>query len=201
MNMAFTDLFGVKDAFMDISMAGKTDPQIMREGLALYGIQCLDGEIGRMQERYLHFLQDEITTPKKHVMPGIREALKMLKSQGIPVGLLTGNIQRGAEIKLSSLGIYSDFIDGAFGSDNEDRDMLLPVAVDKFRKRGYDIHAEECVIVGDTPRDVQCAKIHGGQAIAVATGPYSLEVLMDTEADLVLEDLTDPGTYMQFLNQ
>ena len=80
---------------------------------------------------------------------------------------------------------------GAFGDDNEDRNELLPVAVEKFRKlANVDLRYSDCVVVGDTPMDVQCSKPLGATSIAVATGPYSYESLLQTGADFVLRDLT-----------
>ena len=77
------------------------------------------------------------------------------------IGLLTGNLEKGANIKLSAFGLNDYFLDGAFGSDDEDRDKLLPIALGKFAQKGFEFGLEDCIVVGDTPRDVQCAKIHG----------------------------------------
>jgi phosphoglycolate phosphatase-like HAD superfamily hydrolase len=196
MNLAFHELFGIEDAFKDISMAGKTDPQIMKEGLKLHGFPHRDGNVGRMREKYLYFLSSEIDNPMRQLKPGINESLHMLHKMKVPLGLLTGNLQRGAEIKLNALDIYDYFLDGAFGSDDEDRDRLLPVAIEKFAQKGFEFSPKDCVVIGDTPRDVQCAKIHGAHCIAVATGPYSKEDLLRTDADIVLDSLSETGKYM-----
>ncbi|UCD35677.1 MAG: HAD family hydrolase, partial [Nitrospiraceae bacterium] len=129
MNLAFESLFGIRDAFSGISMAGKTDPEIMKEGLKRHGFPFLDGNLTKMREQYLRFLAAEINNPLRCLKPGVREALDALGRREAPLGLLTGNLEEGAEIKLSAVGIYRRFIDGAFGSDDEDRDNLLPIAV------------------------------------------------------------------------
>lgn len=200
MNLAFHELFGIPDAFRDIPMAGKTDPQIMKEGLKHHGLPYQDGNVEKMMNGYIKFLQREIDNPHRYLMPGISASLDLFEEMKIPVGLLTGNLEKGAEIKLGAFGIYNCFIDGAFGSDHEDRDNLLPIAIEKFAARGYKFRPEDCVIIGDTPRDVQCAKIHGAYCIAVATGPYSKEVLLATDADIVLDSLEDTDTHMTFIH-
>ncbi len=199
MNRAFHSLFGIRDAFEGISMAGKTDPQIMKEGLKLHGFPHMDGNVEKMKEMYLKFLRSEIENPRRSLKPGIHEALVRFQSMGIMLGLLTGNLKKGAEIKLTPFGIYDFFLEGAFGSDDADRDNLLPIALDKFRQKGYDFSSSHCIVIGDTPRDVQCAKVHGAQCIAVATGPYTRDDLLQTEADIVLDSLAETEGYADFV--
>lgn len=201
MNYAFHELFGIRDAFRYIPMAGKTDFQIMREGLKAHGLPYLDGNVEKMMNGYLEHLQKEINNNNKHVMPGILESLEMLKNMGMSLGLLTGNLEQGASIKLGAFGIDRYFLDGAYGSDDEDRDKLLPVAIKKFAAKGHDFDAKDCIVIGDTPRDVQCAKVHGAQCIAVATGPYSKEDLLNTEADIVVDSMEDRDQYMSLITE
>ena len=197
MNLAFEYLFGIRDAFRHIKMAGKTDIQIMKEGMSTHGISMNHGNLEKMKEMYLHYLAREINNPHKGPKSGVIETLNKLKDTGHTIGLLTGNLREGARIKLGACGIYHYFIDGAFGSDHEDRDALLPIAIEKFRRRGYEFSIDDCVIVGDTPRDVRCAKVHNAFCIAVATGPYSLEELRASGADVVIPTLeTDITTLL-----
>jgi phosphoglycolate phosphatase-like HAD superfamily hydrolase len=191
MNRAFYELFGIPDAFKNIAMAGKTDIQIMKEGLRVHGFPCMDGNLSSMKEKYLYFLRQEIENPRRSIKPGIRKALEMLNQIGMINGLLTGNLEEGAKIKLGAFGLYRYFIDGAFGSDNEDRDKLLPIAIEKFAKKGFKFSPEDCIVIGDTPRDVKCAKIHGAYCVAVATGPYSKEELLATDADIVFDSFQE----------
>jgi phosphoglycolate phosphatase-like HAD superfamily hydrolase len=199
MNRAFHALFGIEDAFRGISMAGKTDPQIMREGLKMNGYPHWDGNVDAMKERYLDFLKEEINNPDRQLKPGVQSALDVFKQEGMSLGLLTGNLEQGAAIKLKPFGIYDYFIDGAFGSDHEDRNKLLPIAVRKFTARGDAFSSRECIVIGDTPRDVECAKINGAHCIAVATGPYSKEDLLRTDADIVLDSLQNKDIMMNFI--
>ena len=201
MNMAFQKLFSIKDAFQDISMAGKTDRQIMKEGLRVHGFNNTDGNLGNMVNTYLKFLQVEMDNPWRKLKPSIMEVLNRIKEEKISLGLLTGNLEKGARIKLKAFGLNEYFPDGAFGSDHEDRDMLLPIALEKFSRKGLNFSAADCIIIGDTPRDVQCAKIHSALCIAVATGPYSKKDLLNTDADVVFDSLADVDRCMEFINE
>lgn len=199
MNLAFRELFGIEGAFAQIPMAGKTDIQIMKEGLKSHGLLYRDGNVGRMTEKYIAYLKIEIHNPERKLKQGVKEALDILKHLNMVIGLLTGNLRDGAGIKLGACGINDYFIDGAFGSDHEDRDRLLPIALEKFSSRGFHFSPAQCVVIGDTPRDVQCAKIHGARCIAVATGPFSREELLTTEADIVVDSLCETDAYIDFI--
>jgi phosphoglycolate phosphatase-like HAD superfamily hydrolase len=191
MNLAFNEIFGIPDAFKDIPMAGKTDIQIMKEGLKLHKLSYMDGNVEKMMNGYIRFLEKEVDNPFKHLKPGIKETLDLLIDMEMTLGLLTGNLEKGANIKLGAFNLNEYFL--------EDRDNLLPVALDKFAKKGFTFTPDTCVVVGDTPRDVRCAKIHGAACIAVATGPYSKNDLLGTGADIVVDSLVDTAKYMSFI--
>lgn len=189
---AFYEIFSIRDAFAGITTAGKTDIQIIREGLYVHGLTSGDGILTSIVERYLENLKKEINNKRKHVMPGVVELLDaLMAADGYWIGLLTGNIQRGARIKLGVFDLNRYFPVGAFGDDNEDRNRLLPVAVERLRKtRDIDINYSDCIVIGDTPKDVQCSKPFGATSIVVSTGPYNYESLLKTGADYVLRDLS-----------
>ncbi len=199
MNLAFNELFSIDDAFREIPMAGKTDIQIIKEGLKLHGLPYMDGNVDKMINGYLKFLREKVNNPLKHLKPGIINSLELFNKMNMALGLLTGNLEKGAKIKLGTLNLNEYFLEGAFGSDDEDRDNLLPIAIAKFTKKGLRFTPKNCIVVGDTPRDVQCAKIHGAGCIAVATGPYSKEALLKTDADVVVSSLEETEKYMSFI--
>jgi phosphoglycolate phosphatase-like HAD superfamily hydrolase len=201
LDYAFRDAFGIPNAFAEISMAGKTDVLIVKEALARHGLPNDNGVIPQILDLYLKHLAKEILTSPLELKPGIKEALDVLKTQPeFTIGLLTGNLEDGARIKLQAFGMYDYFLCGAFGSDHEDRNQLLPIAVSRFQKiKKQEIGFSQCVIIGDTPRDVACAKPYGAACIAVATGPYSVETLRQTEADVVMEDLSDTTALLETL--
>jgi phosphoglycolate phosphatase-like HAD superfamily hydrolase len=199
LDKSFYSLFGIRDAFRDYSMAGRTDRQIMREGLKIHGLPYLDGKVDALVNEYLEYLKAEIHNPGRRFQPGIQEILDTLRQQEYPLGLLTGNLEQGARIKLEPFGLNEYFPAGAFGSDHEDRNMLLPIAIKKFAKRSLLFAPKDCIIIGDTPLDVKCAKVHSASCIAVATGPYSREDLLATDADIVFDTLEDTGRCLEFI--
>lgn len=199
LNLAMKELFSIEDAFKGISMAGKTDAQIIREGLMKYNLSS-NGNIDAVINAYLKHLEREMQNDRKHVKPGIYEVLEELNPlKDLGLGLLTGNLEQGARIKLEPFRLNVYFLTGAFGSDDEDRNNLLPVAVKRFEKLfRKKIETGNCIIVGDTPRDVECAHIYGAMCIGVATGPYSYATLRKAGADYVVHDLSDRNTLLQF---
>ena len=202
LNFALQDLFTIENGFEGISMAGKTDTQIIREGLKKHSLpadEIMDAAISA----YLRYLSREIQNDRKHVKPGIYELLSELQNlSNSATGLLTGNIERGARIKLEPFGLNEYFSSGAFGSDDEDRNNLLPIAVKRFEQLyRRKIEISKCIIVGDTPRDVECAHIHGAICVGVATGPYTYDDLLAAGAEHVVENLTDPNVVLRFLSQ
>lgn len=203
LNAAFLRMFSIGNAFQGISMAGKTDTEIIREALDRHGI-ALDGQMPRLTSLYLEHLREGMDkNPRKRLKPGVREALNALSIMGnVALGLLTGNIEEGAKIKLASFGLNGYFPAGAFGSDNADRNVLLPIALARFRLRHpeADLAAGSCIVVGDTPRDVECAKLHGARSVAVATGRYTAAELLATRADAVLSDMSDTASFLRSLN-
>jgi phosphoglycolate phosphatase len=201
MDTAFMELFSVRDAFQTISMAGKTDMQILREGCELHAIDCSNGVIPEFYRIYVSYLKENMKSAGGHIKPGIREALRELHAhKGVILGLLTGNIEEGARIKLDYFGLNSYFDIGAFGSDDEDRDRLLPIAVDKLLKQNLlKVSFRDCVVIGDTPRDVSCSKPYGAFSVAVATGPYTATALSAAGADVVLSDLSDTTALLSII--
>ncbi|KJR40828.1 haloacid dehalogenase domain-containing protein hydrolase [Candidatus Magnetoovum chiemensis] len=192
LNKAFYDLLLIENALKGMSLAGKTDMQIVREGLSFYGINGGRHKIDKVLDLYVKHLYIEMRNTVKALKPGVLELLDALERSGKMVGLLTGNIEKGANIKLNSLNIAHYFKSGAFGSDNEDRNLLLPIAVRRFNEIfQIRLNYHDCIVIGDTPRDVDCAKPYGAFSIAAATGPYTYDELLKTDADLVVSDLTD----------
>jgi phosphoglycolate phosphatase len=192
LDLAFRKVFSISNAFQGISMAGKTDTQIIKEGLIKHGLS-MDGDFDAIIEAYLLHLRQEIRNDGKHIKPGIYEILKQLNlMEDIGLGLLTGNLEQGARIKLEPFDLNKYFPSGAFGSDDEDRNKLLPFAVKRFEEMfDKSIDIEKSIVIGDTPRDVECAHIYGAVCIGVATGPYSIDELTEAKADYVLNDLSD----------
>ena len=199
---AFNTVLSVPDAFAGIALDGKTDIQIIKEGLCAHGLPAGEKAILSIVSEYVKNLKKEIKKKTKHLMPGVRELLHALQeTDGCFLGLLTGNIQQGARIKLGAFDLNEYFPVGAFGDDHEDRNRLLPVAIENLKKsKGITIDFSDCIVVGDTPLDVQCAKPYGATCIAVATGAQQYDELLQTDADHVLNDLSGAVALFHSLN-
>lgn len=202
LNESFNEIFSIPDGFQGVRMAGKTDIEIMKEGMLKHNIKPEDGFGKKMVEGYIYHLRREINNNGRHLKPGIKEILSRLKEiEGVYLGLLTGNLEKGARIKLEPFGINPYFPFGAFGSDDEDRNRLLPIALRRFSDiYKINLKPEDSIVIGDTPRDVTCSKPFGAFSVVVATGPYSLEELQNSGADLVLKDLLDQKRLIDLIN-
>jgi phosphoglycolate phosphatase-like HAD superfamily hydrolase len=134
------------------------------------------------------------------VLPGVEALLEELESQpGVSVGLLTGNFEAGARIKLGHFDLWKRFPFGAFGDDHDDRNALVPVALASARDAGVEAASpDRVVVIGDTPLDIACARAHGARAVAVATGSYSSDELQAAGADVVVPTLVDARSLMSF---
>lgn len=193
MQRAFEFHTFIPDAFKGIKMSGKTDPLIVKEALDKHKLNVFDHEVSIILDRYIAYLQVELqASNNRHLKPGIAEILELLPDRGIHVGLLTGNIEKGAMLKLQAFDIAHHFPFGGFSSDHEDRNRLLPIALKKLHSiNGIETSPNECVVVGDTPRDVICARVHGAKALGVATGSYSCKDLLEAGADWAFQDLSN----------
>ena len=176
---------------------GKTDPQIARELLTHAGLPsaAVDRGLEALWTAYLRELSMEFARPgtRTTVLPGIAALLLELEARksDVVLGLLTGNIERGATLKLASAGIRNTFRVGAFGSDCERRDGLPPVAVERAREAvGIEFERSDIVIIGDTPSDVTCGHALGVRAIGVATGRFHENDLREAGAAATFADLS-----------
>jgi phosphoglycolate phosphatase-like HAD superfamily hydrolase len=195
------DLLGIPNGFREVNFAGKTDLQIIREGLEKFDLLDRDDLLHSLLDRYLAYLPTEVATSMGHVKEGVKELLFNLQDlRGVYLGLLTGNVEAGARLKLNTFGLNRFFPVGAFGDDSENRNLLLPFAVQRLLdSESIEVNYEDCVVIGDTPSDVECAQVHGASSIAVATGTYSLEQLKKTTADLVLSDLSNTEQIVEWI--
>jgi phosphoglycolate phosphatase-like HAD superfamily hydrolase len=195
------DLLGIPNGFREVNFAGKTDLQIIREGLEKFDLLDRDDLLHSLLDRYLAYLPTEVATSMGHVKEGVKELLFNLQDlRGVYLGLLTGNVEAGARLKLNTFGLNRFFPVGAFGDDSENRNLLLPFAVKRLLdSESIEVNHEHCVVIGDTPSDVECAQVHGASSIAVATGTYSLEQLKKTTADLVLSDLSNTEQIVEWI--
>lgn len=192
---AFEDVTGIPNGFAGVRMAGKTDPQIIREGLTANSLPGRDGLRSRILDRYLSLLPEALAQAERpRLLPGVERVLEDLaRRPGIVTGLLTGNIENGARIKLSFFGVWEKFALGAYGSDDEERKNLVPFAIERaIRRYGRRPSASDVWLVGDTPNDIAAARAHGARVLAVASGPHTLEELEGHAPDAAVRSLDVP---------
>jgi phosphoglycolate phosphatase-like HAD superfamily hydrolase len=191
---AMAEAYGTVGAPERVSFGGKTDPQIAREILLGAGLshERIDEGFPRLWTGYLERLERGLETHPMTVLPGVRDLLDGLAAmEDVALGLVTGNIEGGAELKLGSAGLWGRFEIGSYGSDHEERDELPTIALERARRRwGRAFEAEHALIVGDTPRDIACGRACAIRTIAVATGTYGADALEAAGADHVLDDFS-----------
>ena len=202
---AFAELCGVADGFAGIEMSGKTDAAILREALTNHQVDETAVSVDVFYECYIPHLRVTLQEPQRprRLMPGIPALLEALAGQpDLVLGLLTGNFAIGAQLKLESFGIWHYFCLGAYGSDHVDRNALVPIAQQRAQAiLGQTIPAQQTFVIGDTPRDIACAQVHGARAVAVATGDYTLAELRQYQPEYGFEDLGDVPTIVRIFQR
>jgi phosphoglycolate phosphatase len=193
---AMLETFGTAGPIEHYSFAGKTDPQIVFELLGLAGIPRTEAgpRLGEVFDRYCDHLEQTLSSSNTRALTGVQCLLDNLaRRREIAVGLLTGNIRRGAEIKLAAVGLAGGFAVGAFGSDEEDRNRLVAVARARARRRwGEEFSGTRTVVVGDAEADIRCARAGGAIAVGVASGNTPRENLAALAPDVLLDSLASP---------
>jgi phosphoglycolate phosphatase-like HAD superfamily hydrolase len=216
MNRACEELVGHPHALEGIPVAGRTDRIILTDVVTRAGRTLDDGLLDRLRDRYITNLRQEIEQPGrtqsfeslgprggvKAVMPGIRDLLDVLTQRDdVFLGLLTGNFEAGARIKLEHFDLWRYFRCGAFGDDAADRNALVPFALDRARAFGLpELDPEHILVVGDTPHDIACARIVGATPVGVATGGFSVDQLRESGAGIVFENLADPEPFLELVD-
>ena len=195
------------DTVPEVSMGGKTDPQIIAEILAASGVP--DRQITGLvpialatAETVLAQGQSQMATEGR-VLPGIRNVLERLDATvGVRQSLVTGNVRANAFVKLETFGLagFFDFAVGAYGDDHANRDNLVPIALDRVtRLRDERYSPSEVWIVGDTANDLRCARAGGVRCLLVGTGREGLGSLSGLSPDFLLPDLSDTETVLAAL--
>ncbi|MFO1476956.1 MAG: HAD family hydrolase [Verrucomicrobiota bacterium] len=190
----FRTEFGTVDGFERLKFAGRTDYSLMREFFSFHNIPASPENCRRFVDRYVFFLDHILATSRTEACPGVWEFLGELRALRPPpmIGLLTGNLRLGAEIKLRHFDLWKEFEMGAFADDHEDRDRIAAAARDRgSRILGGGLRGEEVLVIGDTPYDIRCGRAIGAKVLAVATGGASYEELLKHDADWTVRDLTE----------
>lgn len=202
---AMLEIYGETGPIETFSFHGKTDPEIVRGLLTAVGHADahVDAGLAALWPIYLQRLADaldeigDLATP----LGGVLDLLDQLAGDDrFACGLVTGNLEQGARLKLAAAGCGGRFEFGGFGSDAECRTDLPAVALARASALfGRSFRADEAVVIGDTPADIRCAKASGARVLAVATGRHSVAELAAHTPDAVLSDLTEADLVMEFL--
>lgn len=195
---ALAEVVGDITAFGKVRFDGKTDPQIVAELLVAAGDADPENpeRIALVCTRYTELLELELEHPETRisVMPGVHPLLDRLEDEpDVVLGLLTGNLVRGATLKLGAAGLVpTRFRVGAYGSDSGRRPDLPAIAAARAEAiMGRVPSGDDVVIIGDTPADVACGAGIRARAVAVATGSYSVDELTGCGPHAVFADLRD----------
>jgi phosphoglycolate phosphatase-like HAD superfamily hydrolase len=193
--------YGVQDDLHDVEIAGRTDSGIAASILKKYGASETNGNVSDFLDEYVGFLKQTVSTTAGQILPGMSEILNQMKTRPDRVlGLLTGNVKRGAELKLQHYGLWDFFEFGAFADDHHDRNQLGGFARARAEeKHGHDFEASQIDVIGDTGHDVACGKAFGARTVAIATGSWSREQLAAHKPDFLFDDLANVGEVMRVL--
>jgi len=201
---AFLRKFQLEGAGRGVDPSGKTDPEIIREMFLKHlGRDCRDEDMQTVQKAYLNTLRAECDrSPKYRVMEGIPELLSKLRKSRILMGLGTGNLEKGAKIKLARAKLNRFFPFGGYGSDSENRTMLLKIAVQKAQRHaGGKLKPEDVIVVGDTVRDIHAAHEAHFKVISVGTGGTPAGKLRSMNPDLYVPNFSRPEKIIRMICQ
>ncbi len=191
---AFATEFGIPNGTEKMKFAGRTDVGLVREFFRLNHIEPDAKHFRRFFESYVFWLDHILAQSETQACPGIWELIRGLQELPDPpmLGLLTGNIRLGAEIKLRHFDLWHEFVTGGFADDHEDRDQIAHVAHQRgSRVLGKRLRGEEVVVIGDTPLDIKCGRAIGANVLAVATGGATYDELKKHSPDWLVKDLRE----------
>ena len=188
----FATEFGATDHFERMKFAGRTDVNLVREFFSYHNIPATSENFQRFFDRYVFWLEYILSNSKAEPCPGIWEFIYDLKELSKPplLGLLTGNVRLGAEIKLRHFQLWDVFETGAFADDHEARDEIAAIARARgCRVLGEDLRPDQVLVIGDTPLDIRCGRSIGAKVLAVGTGGATMEELIRHQPDWAVPDL------------
>ncbi|HWD17783.1 MAG TPA: HAD hydrolase-like protein [Verrucomicrobiae bacterium] len=191
---AFESEFGAHDGTEWLKFAGRTDVSLVREFFTHHKVACSPENFTRFFNAYLLHLKQTLAEAVGGAIPGVPEYYQAVLAAPQPplVGLLTGNIKRGAEAKLGHYGWWDKFSFGGFADDSEQRDEIAAAALQRGREiLGQPVAGSETLVIGDTPLDIRCGRAIGAKVLAVATGGATFDDLAAHRPDYLVKNLAD----------
>lgn len=192
--MAFDELYGIPADIGQFTDDGMTDPDVGRKTFeSVLRRQPERKEFTRLLERRLFYLHRTVEKSKDYrVLPGVEQLLPKLIDDGYLLGLVTGNLEAAAHIKLHRAQLNRFFSFGGFGSDSSDRGELTRTALNRGALvYGEALPSEQALVVGDTPRDVESAHAAGIQCVGVGSHNFNVQQLRDAGADYAIASLEE----------
>lgn len=201
---AVEEVLGVpRENLPPLDLAGATDGGVIRKLFGQTGHEVSETLVKRYLDCYLQRLRSRLNHDSfvGQTLPGVISLLPLLMNrEGVDVGLLTGNVRAGADAKLQRFQLESYFLDGAFGDDAEDRNLLGPVALCRMQViTGRSYTADQVIVIGDTPKDIACAHAMGARCLAVGTGHFTAASLAEHQPWQTLENLAKAEDVCQLL--
>lgn len=198
------ELFGEAFSLDGVMIGGGLDPLIYAQAVARLGIDDPAAQHDSFRERYLQEMRHEFAhaAQRPHVLPGVHELLaQLVQRDDVLLGLVTGNYRAAVPIKFAAVGLSPEtFVVGAFGDCGPTRPDLVRVALERAQVHaGRRFEPAQTFVIGDTPRDVDCALHHGCVCLGVATGGHTAEELRRAGAHHVAADLSDASVLLSLL--
>ncbi|MEV5009298.1 HAD family hydrolase [Streptomyces sp. NPDC093064] len=192
--LAFDELYGIPADIGQFTDTGMTDPDVGRKTFeAVLGRKPERHEFARLLERRLHYLRQTVNESEHYrVLPGVEDLLPGLIDEGYLLGLITGNLEAAAHIKLHRVGLNRFFSFGGYGSDSNDRAEVTRIAIRRGSLvYGENLDPDRCLVIGDTPHDVASAHAAGVACVGVASHNFNSTQLAEANADWVIASLED----------
>lgn len=193
MEQALLEVFNVTGPYEDIQAAGRTDKAITTDLFNHHRIELSAENWNRFLSAYVTHLPRALSSQQGRVLPGIPEILDQLSGiDEVTLGLLTGNLRLGADLKLQHFQLDHHFAFGGYGDEKFERDDVARIAwTEACRYLNRDVPGETIWVIGDTPSDVTCGRAIGANTIAVATGIYDADFLKSANPDHLFDDFSD----------
>ncbi len=200
LQLAFTEAFG-HPAPSVIDTCGRTDRGIARDLFLAHRLADSSDNWEHFHQLYLRHLATQLPQRDGHILPGVTNLLQDLaRRPNLAIGLLTGNTPEGAKIKLRHFGIDHHFGFGGYGHLHPERNVVAEAALHAARQRiPCQVALDRVWVIGDTPRDIACARHIGARAVAVATGFHDRTSLAGQNPDVLLDDFREAGDFLSWL--
>ncbi|BAW30895.1 MAG TPA: HAD family hydrolase [Methanothermobacter sp.] len=196
---AFKDLYGADITLNIPNLQGMTDKQIIYQLAKKNNIKIR--EFNNIMERIVYHYKKNVKREKIKPLNGTSQLLETLEDMGTPMGIVTGNIEDIAWIKLKKAKFKKYFNFGGFGNEGCQRSTILQLALKRAEKTLNKINPKKTILVGDTPRDMQAGKKVGTLTVGVATGDFTIGELKEAGADHVLKSFDEKEKFVKIIQE